>query len=189
MEKERLLHSESIGTWTALLIKIKSALADIFYIQERVGQNWETISVYKLRTMVKGADKLLPPEVVKHGKMPNDPRLLPRTKFLRRSWLDEVPQLINILKGDMAIFGARPRVRFELDYMSPRFLEMYLAQKPWVFGWYAFWRKWERSFGKLDRRYLRMRNRVQQKWRMSLYWFHAWVLYKCIKNLVHGANV
>lgn len=89
-----------------------------FYRQERIGLNGRVFGMWKLRTMVKGADLVLESylsenpaaraEWDRHQKLKNDPRITRFGHFLRRSSLDELPQLWNVLTGDMSIVGPRP---------------------------------------------------------------------------------
>ncbi|GAB4276395.1 MAG: sugar transferase [Coriobacteriia bacterium] len=76
----------------------------IFYTQERVGKNMERFSVIKLRTMVRDAERMTGPVLAEE----DDPRITPVGRVLRRYRIDELPQLINILKGDMSFVGPRP---------------------------------------------------------------------------------
>lgn len=80
--------------------------------QSRLGKNATTFHVIKLRTMIMNADKV--------GKRlrvgTDDPRITKLGKFLRKTHLDEVPQFVNVLKGDMAIIGPRPTLPFQFDY-------------------------------------------------------------------------
>jgi exopolysaccharide biosynthesis polyprenyl glycosylphosphotransferase len=86
----------------------------IFFIQERLGQNKRIFRLYKFRTMVPDAEKMI--TKLEHlnevdgpaFKIRNDPRTTPFGRLLRKTSLDEVPQLINVLKGDMSIVGPRP---------------------------------------------------------------------------------
>jgi len=88
----------------ALLIKTTSR-GPIFYKQDRVGLNARIFKLLKFRTMVINADKLGSSVTVKY-----DPRITPVGIFLRRLKLDELPQLINVLKGDMSFVGPRPDI-------------------------------------------------------------------------------
>jgi lipopolysaccharide/colanic/teichoic acid biosynthesis glycosyltransferase len=88
----------------ALLIKLEDG-GSVFFRQERVGQNWKPFKIYKFRTMVENAERM--GVLVTKG---NDPRVTKIGKFLRRYKLDELPQLINVLKGDMSLVGPRPEV-------------------------------------------------------------------------------
>ena len=97
----------------ALLIKLTSA-GPVFFKQERIGYNRRKFHMIKFRTMVDGADALQ--AQLEHlneadgpaFKIENDPRITPIGRWLRRTSLDEVPQLINVLKGDMSLVGPRP---------------------------------------------------------------------------------
>lgn len=86
----------------AILIKIDSK-GSVIFKHKRVGLNGKAIYVYKFRTMVENADKIGP-----HYTLPQDDRVTNIGKKLRRLSLDEIPQLINILKGEMSIVGPRP---------------------------------------------------------------------------------
>jgi lipopolysaccharide/colanic/teichoic acid biosynthesis glycosyltransferase len=88
----------------AVLIKLTSR-GPVLYVQERVGLGGRIFRMYKLRTMRNGAENETGP-VWANGD--EDTRVTPIGRFLRRSHLDEVPQLINVLKGDMSLVGPRP---------------------------------------------------------------------------------
>jgi exopolysaccharide biosynthesis polyprenyl glycosylphosphotransferase len=104
----------------------------LFYTQERVGQNGKVFNIYKLRSMVINAEK----EGAVFAKV-NDQRITYFGKFLRKSRLDEVPQFINVLKGDMAIIGPRPErpvfVKEIAEFMP--FYETRHVVKPGLTGW------------------------------------------------------
>jgi exopolysaccharide biosynthesis polyprenyl glycosylphosphotransferase len=97
----------------ALLVKADSS-GPVFFVQERVGFGKRRFRLYKFRTMVQGAEKKM--AALGHlnevsgpvFKIKNDPRLTRVGKFLRKTSIDELPQLINVLKGDMSLVGARP---------------------------------------------------------------------------------
>jgi len=99
----------------ALLIAMTSS-GGIFYVQDRVGKNRKIFRLYKFRTMAVNADKQGQLTV---GK--NDVRITTIGKFLRKFKLDEFPQLINVLKGEMSIVGPRPEV--------PQYVAMYSTQQ------------------------------------------------------------
>jgi len=86
----------------------------VFYIQERVGQNKKAFGLIKFVTMVSNSSGLPGGDVT----MSNDPRVLPVGKFLRKSKINELPQLINILKGEMSIVGPRPTTFRNYSYYS-----------------------------------------------------------------------
>jgi lipopolysaccharide/colanic/teichoic acid biosynthesis glycosyltransferase len=79
---------------------------EIFYLQERIGLNGEKFFLYKFTTMIKGSETKGDGAITVH----NDPRVLPFGKFLRKTKLNEMPQLFNVLKGDMSIIGPRPLI-------------------------------------------------------------------------------
>ena len=120
----------------ALLIKLESP-GPVFYISKRVGTGYKIFNFYKFRSMRQDADKLM--EQVMHQnqyrseggptfiKIDKDPRVTTVGRFLRKSSLDELPQLFNVLKGDMSIVGNRPLPLYEAeqitrDLWSKRFL-------------------------------------------------------------------
>ena len=89
-----------IGLWIKL-----SSKGPLFYVQKRVGKNFEEFDLYKFRSMVIGADKVGPS--VTSG---DDPRITKVGAIIRRTKIDELPQLFNVLKGDMSLVGPRPEV-------------------------------------------------------------------------------
>ncbi len=116
---------------SAIIIRISSA-GPVFFIQERVGLNKRRFRLYKFRTMVSGAEQKL--AEIEHlnevsgpvFKIKNDPRITPIGRFLRKTSIDELPQLFNVLKGDMSLVGPRPLpVRdyqgFDEDWLRRRF--------------------------------------------------------------------
>ena len=116
---------------TALLIRIESQ-GKIFFRQERVGRNQEIFKMYKFRTMVEGAQNL--------GSglfsYENDPRITRVGQKLRQSSLDETPQLINIIKGNMSIVGPRPPVigELEIEHDLPESYENRFTVLPGITG-------------------------------------------------------
>jgi len=115
----------------ALAIKLTSP-GPIFFRQERIGLNKRRIFVYKFRTMIPNAEKLMAKLETRNEvsgpvfKIKNDPRITRIGRFLRRSSIDELPQLFNVLKGDMSLVGPRPLpVRdyegFNKDWQRRRF--------------------------------------------------------------------
>jgi exopolysaccharide biosynthesis polyprenyl glycosylphosphotransferase len=98
---------------TAILIKVTSP-GPVLFVQRRIGMSKRTFNIYKFRTMVMNAeDKLSEIEHLNEVsgpvfKIKNDPRLTPIGKFLRKTSIDELPQLINVVSGDMSLVGPRP---------------------------------------------------------------------------------
>jgi lipopolysaccharide/colanic/teichoic acid biosynthesis glycosyltransferase len=113
----------------ALAIRLNDG-GPVLYVQDRVGKGAKTFRCYKFRTMVVGAEnKGLGLEVAR-----NDPRITRVGRFLRHWTLDEVPQLINVLKGDMSIVGPRPG----LPHQAARYTAYQrrrLEVKPGMAGW------------------------------------------------------
>src|SRR5690625_2573250 len=96
----------------ALLIKITSP-GPVFFLQDRPGLNKKIFKVYKFRTMRPGSEKMVKGQEV----MKNDERITTVGKFLRRTKLDEIPQVLNVLKGEMSLVGPRPeRIASLEDY-------------------------------------------------------------------------
>ena len=110
----------------ALAIKLSSP-GPVFFVQERVGKSGRPFNLFKFRTMVDGAH-LLHKDVAHLNtcdgpalKIPNDPRLHALGAFLRRSSLDELPQLVNVLRGEMSLVGPRPALPHEVDNYLPHY--------------------------------------------------------------------
>jgi len=89
-----------ISVWIKL-----SSKGPLFYSQKRVGKDFKEFDIYKFRSMVVDADKIGPS--VTSG---DDPRITEIGKFIRRTKIDELPQLLNVIKGDMSLVGPRPEV-------------------------------------------------------------------------------
>ena len=109
----------------AILIKIEDPKGRIIFCQERNGQHPNTFKMYKFRSMVHNAEELLKDLQHKNEqtgpafKMADDPRITKVGKFIRKTSLDELPQLFNILKGDMSLVGPRPPIPREVrEYNS-----------------------------------------------------------------------
>jgi len=104
----------------AILVKCTSE-GPILFCQKRWGQGGSTFTCYKFRTMVTNAEEILKknPEMMKafekDFKINNDPRITSIGNFLRRSSLDEIPQLFNVFRGDMSLIGPRPKLTPELE--------------------------------------------------------------------------
>jgi len=116
----------------------------IIYHQTRVGKDGKLFNIYKFRSMIQNADEVLKDllknekyrtEWEKNQKLEEDPRITKIGRFLRKTSLDELPQLVNILKGDMSIVGPRPLVQGELEDHGGSIL--YWKVKPGLTGWWA----------------------------------------------------
>lgn len=124
----------------AILIKLDSPGPAIFK-QERVGENLKTLQMYKFRTMFEGADELLQQVMVETAdgklihKSPHDPRVTRIGRWLRRTSLDELPQLINVIKGEMSLVGPRPELPLLVDRYEP-WQRKRFAVPPGMTGWW-----------------------------------------------------
>lgn len=126
----------------SLAIKIESK-GPVFFKHTRIGKNGKIIKIYKFRTMVENAEELIKKftpeqmeEYKENYKLSNDPRITKVGKFLRKASLDELPQLINIIKGDLSIIGPRPVVEEELKKYRDN-SEKFLSVTPGLTGNWA----------------------------------------------------
>jgi exopolysaccharide biosynthesis polyprenyl glycosylphosphotransferase len=118
-----LLTTSPVLLLAALAVRITSR-GPIFYRSERIGTQGTPFQMLKLRTMVRGADQMLE-EIEHHNdgagplfKVREDPRVTRVGRFLRRYSIDELPQFLNVLRGDMSVVGPRPPLRSEVDAYS-----------------------------------------------------------------------
>lgn len=115
----------------------------IFFIQERIGKDGKIFKMYKFRTMVVNAEEILNryieeeteigKEYIKNKKIHNDPRITKVGNFLRKTSLDEFPQFINVLKGNMSLVGPRPYLIREIKDMSDYYYYI-IKERPGVTG-------------------------------------------------------
>ncbi|GAB1805379.1 sugar transferase [Priestia megaterium] len=105
----------------AVIIKLEDPKGPIFFKQKRIGENGKEFNMYKIRSMVSNAEELLE-SLLQHNevsgamfKMKNDPRITKVGRFIRKTSIDELPQLWNVLKGDMSLVGPRPPLPREVD--------------------------------------------------------------------------
>ncbi|MBI1224002.1 MAG: sugar transferase [Bacteroidetes bacterium] len=102
----------------------------IFYLQERMGQNMKIFKIWKFATMLKDSPNLKGGEIT----LRNDPRITPLGKYLRITKINELPQIINILKGDMSIVGPRPLMIVSFNQYSPEIQKIVSQMKPGLTG-------------------------------------------------------
>ena len=132
----------------------------VFYTQLRLGQHGRVFRIWKLSTMRPNAEKMLQdllandPALAREWettqKLKDDPRVTRLGDFLRRTSLDEIPQLFNVLKGDMSLLGPRPMMLNQIELYGPT-LDIYLSMKPGISG------KWQVS----ERNNVHFRRRAQ----------------------------
>jgi exopolysaccharide biosynthesis polyprenyl glycosylphosphotransferase len=124
----------------AILIK-RSSPGPVFFVQERLGRDGRPFKFYKFRSMVHNSDDTIHRQFAamfiagdesgcaasnsgeKVFKLKRDPRITPIGAFLRRTSLDELPQLINIVKGEMSLVGPRPPIAYEIENYQPWHME------------------------------------------------------------------
>lgn len=133
----------------AIIVKISYMLTgdfgSIFFAQNRIGKNGKEFKFYKFRTMVPNADeilfktlemdKVLAAEYKKNKKLKKDPRITKMGRILRKTSLDEIPQMINVFLGDMSMIGNRPYLPREKEDMEEHF-EKIVMTKPGITGYW-----------------------------------------------------
>nr|WP_180320316.1 exopolysaccharide biosynthesis polyprenyl glycosylphosphotransferase [Thomasclavelia cocleata] len=161
---------------------------NIMFSQHRIGKNGKLIKIYKFRSMIPDAEKELErlmkenPEIkveyLTNKKLKDDPRITPVGHFLRKTSLDEWPQFINVLKGEMSFIGPRPYLPREKSDMG-QYYDSIIKLKPGVTG------MWQAN-GRSD---------VEFSYRCKLddYYYHNWsiwldftIMYKTVKSVVYG---
>ena len=128
----------------ALLYLFGKSKGQVFFKQQRYGKNGEKFDIYKFRSMVPNADERLKSNKLLYEKyllnnykleQEEDPRITNLGRFLRKTSFDELPQLINVLKGEMSIVGPRPIVEEELkEYKNQK--DEFLSVKPGITGYW-----------------------------------------------------
>lgn len=125
----------------AIIIKIDSE-GSVFFAHTRIGKNGKKFKMYKFRTMYENAQEMIKdftPEQKKEWeenfKLKNDPRITKIGKVLRKTSLDELPQIINIIKGDLSIIGPRPVIDVELEKYGEN-KEKFLSITPGLTGYW-----------------------------------------------------
>lgn len=152
----------------ALAVRLTSPGPAIFK-QERIGKDGQPFRIWKFRTMVDGADNQLGDLLAQHDrdgeplfKVPKDPRITPLGQFLRKTSLDELPQLVNVARGEMAFIGPRPQRAEEVALYTERERDR-LTIPPGITGlWQVNGRSdlpWQQAV-ELDLRYVRERSPV-----------------------------
>jgi lipopolysaccharide/colanic/teichoic acid biosynthesis glycosyltransferase len=113
----------------ALLLRFTGE-GEIFFLQNRIGKDGKIFSLYKFATMLKDSPNLGTGSITAK----NDPRILPMGQFLRKSKINELPQLINILRGDMSIVGPRPQTQRCFDAFLPKSQKAITQVRPGLSG-------------------------------------------------------
>lgn len=158
----------------------------VIFKHNRVGKNGKVFSVYKFRSMKVGADKIedfLSPEQLeeykKEFKLDNDPRITKIGNLLRKTSLDELPQLMNILKGEMSVIGPRPILDNEFKYYTAEEKALILSLKPGLTG---YWQAYARNDATYE---------TGERQKMELYyaenasvWLDIKILFKSVVSVV-----
>lgn len=118
----------------------------VIYGQVRIGKNGKAFKMWKFRSMYKNADKMIDQltdeqrqQYITEFKIDNDPRITPVGNFLRKTSLDELPQLFNVLCNDMSLVGLRPLIESEIQTYYADMFDTLLSVKPGVTGyWQAY---------------------------------------------------
>jgi exopolysaccharide biosynthesis polyprenyl glycosylphosphotransferase len=167
----------------ALIVGLTSR-GGVFYRQERVGRDGRTFAMLKFRSMVAGADRLVPELATRSDgngvlfKMRGDPRVTGVGKLMRRYSLDELPQLLNVIRGDMSLVGPRPPLPTEVERYGSDMHRRFLV-KPGITGlWQVSGRSdlsWDDSV-RLDVRYV-------ENWSLT---FDFMILWKTVGAVIRG---
>lgn len=132
---------------TAIAIKFEDPKGKVFYSHNRIGKDGQIVPVYKFRSMFSNSDELFKKftpeqkaEFEEFQKLKNDPRVTKVGKIIRKTSIDELPQLVNVLKGEMSVVGPRPIIQKELDRYG-EYKDAYLSVLPGLTGmWQAYGR-------------------------------------------------
>ena len=137
-----LLISSPILIIAAVAIKVDSE-GPILFKQERLGQNGKPFKVLKFRSMIKDAEKYTGPV----WSQKDDPRVTRMGRFVRKARIDEIPQMINVLKGEMSLVGPRPEREFFVEKLSKEipYYKRRLKVRPGVTGWAQIKHKYDES--------------------------------------------
>ena|SRR3989344_9551005 len=178
----------------AMAIKLDSIGPVFADIPKRVGQKGKLFRMYKFRSMVEGAQEMLnsDPELLKKYKqhsyklpIDEDPRITRVGKFIRKTSIDELPQLINILRSEMSLVGPRAYYPFELEEQqvkhphSRKYVKIILSGKPGLTGLWQVSGRSEINFDqrvKMDARYIQKRS----------IFYDFWILLKTFPAVVSG---
>jgi exopolysaccharide biosynthesis polyprenyl glycosylphosphotransferase len=168
----------------ALAIKLTSA-GPILFLQERVGLNKRRFPVYKFRTMVPNAEKLMTTLEARNEmrgpvfKIKNDPRITPVGRILRRSSIDELPQLFNVLKGDMSLVGPRPLPVRDYDGFNQDWQRRRFSVKP---GITCLWQIKGRNYISFEE-WMRLDMQYMDQWSL---WLDCKILAKTVPAVLKG---
>jgi len=134
--------SAPITILTAIAIKIDSK-GPVLFKQERLGQNGKPFNVLKFRSMIQDAEKYTGPV----WSQKDDPRVTRMGKFVRKVRIDEIPQMFNVLKGEMSLVGPRPERAYFVEKLSQEipYYKRRLKVRPGITGWAQIKHKYDES--------------------------------------------
>jgi exopolysaccharide biosynthesis polyprenyl glycosylphosphotransferase len=183
-----ILATLPLWIFAAAGIRLKSPGAPVFYSQMRAGRYGRPFQMWKFRTMIADADKMLDKIKQEHGnemqgpvfKLDNDPRIFPFGAFLRKFSIDELPQLINVVKGDMSLVGPRPLPLYEVAAISEISHRRRLSVKP---GITCEWQAGGRNKIKTFEEWVSMDLRYIDNWSL---WLDLKILLRTIPAVIFG---
>ena len=177
----------SLTVFFAAMIKLTSP-GPVFYSQERIGRNGRPFRAWKFRSMIKDAEVVLHQYLAEHPelqeewerdhKLRNDPRITFVGRMLRKTSLDELPQIWNVIRGDMSLVGPRPIVQAEIVKYRDLF-DLYAQVRPGISG------LWQVS-GRNDTTYDERVNLDAAYVRNWSIWLDAWILIRTVRVVILG---
>lgn len=169
-----LIVSSPIMLATAIAIKLEDG-GPVIYKSKRVGQYGKEFNIYKFRSMKLNADRLedmLTPEELeryyKEFKLDNDPRITKVGDFIRKHSIDELPQFVNILKGDMAFIGPRPLIQKEVEVNYSDNKDLLLSIKPGLTGYWQAYARNNVGYADGERQKMELYYIENSCWKMDL---------------------
>ena len=163
----------------------------IFFAHTRIGKNGKPFPCYKFRSMVVNSQEMLQKYLAENPaareewerdfKLKDDPRVTPIGKVLRRTSLDELPQIFNVLRGEMSLVGPRPVIQEELDKYYGDTAKLYCTVKPGITG---LWQVSGRSDTTYDERVAMDREYIQSR----SFFGDVIILFKTIKVVLSGGG-
>ncbi|GMK38133.1 multidrug MFS transporter [Paenibacillus sp. CCS19] len=170
----------------SILVKIDDPKGSVFYYQTRVGKDEKHFRMYKFRSMVRDADKQLEKLLGQNEiegamfKMRHDPRVTRIGRFIRKTSIDELPQLVNVLRGDMSLVGPRPPLPREVKEYT-LYDKQRLSVTPGCTGLWQISGRNELSFGQMVELDLKYINQCSIR-------FDCLIILKTIKMLLGSKN-
>ena len=159
----------------------------VFFAHERIGKDGKPFPCYKFRSMVVNSKEMLEKYLAENSdaraewerdfKLKDDPRITPIGKVLRRTSLDELPQIFNVLRGEMSLVGPRPVIQEELDKYYGETAKLYASVKPGITG---LWQVSGRSDTTYEER-VQMDSWYVRNWSV---WLDVMLLWRTVKSVI-----